>query len=88
MLGRTGTARVWDWDIAADYDFPPEHLPLLVEVATGTAMDDAGNVSALNKDQWEERRLKYIEIAEEHLKTCKYPKANMYVRQKKAWGMD
>ncbi|MDM8523359.1 hypothetical protein QUF80_08305, partial [Desulfococcaceae bacterium HSG8] len=81
-----GTARVWD--IGADYDFPPEHLPLLVEVATGTAMDDAGNISVLSKDEWEARKEKYIEIAENHLKTCKYPKANMYVRQKRAWGLD
>ena len=35
---RDGTARLWN--IEADYDFPNQHLPLLVEVATGTAMDD------------------------------------------------
>ncbi|OQX08789.1 MAG: hypothetical protein BWK80_47710, partial [Desulfobacteraceae bacterium IS3] len=82
-----GTARVWD--IGADYDFPPEHFPLLVEVATGTAMNDnTGDVSVLSKNEWEARKQEYIEIAEEHLKTCKYPKANMYVRQKQAWGMD
>ncbi len=78
-----GTARLWE--VGADYDFPPEHLPLLVEVATGTTMDDSGNVSVISKDQWEERKQKYIKIAEKHMKTCKYKEHNLYVKQKQAW---
>ena len=69
------------------YNFPKEHLPLLVEVCTGTAMDDFGNVRALNKEEWETRKLEYIRISEDHLKTCKHRSANIYLnRQKLFWG--
>jgi WD40 repeat protein len=79
------TARLWNID--ADYDFPKEHLPLLVEVCTGTAMDDFGNVRALNKEEWETRKQEYIRISEDHLKTCKHKSANIYLnRQKPFWG--
>ncbi len=78
------TARLWD--IGADYDFPKEYLPLLVQVATGTKMDDNGNVDALSKDEWEKKKQEYIKVAEEHLKTCKYKKYNLYLtRQKQYW---
>ncbi|MCP4656159.1 MAG: hypothetical protein GY856_12165 [bacterium] len=79
-----GTVRLWD--ISVDYDFPPEHLPLLVEVTTGTTMDDLGNITVLNADEWQKRRDAYLEIAEAHLKRCRYRDANLYVRQKAAWG--
>ena len=49
-----GTVRLWD--ISVDYDFPPEHLPLLVEVSTGTTMDDLGNITELNADESKNRR--------------------------------
>ncbi|RMD52511.1 MAG: hypothetical protein D6828_05635, partial [Nitrospirae bacterium] len=76
------------WNIQADYDFPKEHLPLLVEVMTGTKMDDYGNVTVLSKDEWEKRKKEYIKIAEEHLKTCKYKEANLYLKQKQLWGVN
>lgn len=77
-----GTARLWD--ISADYDFPPEKLPLLVQVVTGTEMDDIGIVSALPPDEWYRLKEEYVRVAED-LKTCRYPDANLYVRQKAFW---
>ena len=76
------------WNIAADYDFPNEHLPLLVNVMTVTQMDDYGYVTALNKAEWEKQKKEYIKIAKEHLKTCKYKEANLYLKQRKYWGDD
>ncbi len=78
-----GTARLWNMRV--DYDFPKEHLSLLVEVVTGTATDDLGNVTALDPEKWLERKKKYIKIAEKHLNTCKYKDANIYARQKLFW---
>lgn len=57
----------------------------MVEVVTGTVMDDLGNVTALNPEAWQERKEKYIEIAGKHLKTCRYKDANIYMRQKRFW---
>ena len=39
-----------------DYDFPPDLLPLLVEVVTGTAMDDFGNLRAVSSRDWTETK--------------------------------
>ena len=78
-----GTARLWD--IGTDYDFPNEHLPLLLEVATGTIMDDYGNISVLSKEDWETKKMEYITIAENHLTDCKYKKYNLYLKQKQFW---
>lgn len=80
---RDGTARLWN--VQADYDFPARRWPLFVEVATGTAMDDAGNVRALSVDEWQQRKKDYVQIAEEHLTTCRYREANLYVKQKELW---
>lgn len=77
------TARLWD--ISVDYDFPQKHLLLLVEVVTGTTMDDLGNVTALSPEAWQQKRVEYIERAEEHLKTCQYQDANIYLKQKSMW---
>jgi WD40 repeat protein len=83
--GGDGKARLWN--ISVDNDFPQEYLPLTVEVATGTTMDDYGNVTASSKRKWEEQRAEYIRIAEEHLKHCKYKSANIYSNyQKPYWG--
>lgn len=73
------------WHLRADYDFPKDSLPLLVEVVTGTVMDDLGNVTVLKPEAWQERKKQYIEIAEKHLKTCQYKDANIYVSQKQFW---
>ncbi len=86
-------SHVLDWsgnsvrllDISADYDFPAEHLPLLVEIATGTTIDDLGNVTALGSDEWPKRKAEYIAVAERHLKTCHFRNANFYMRQKQLW---
>ncbi|HHT9110245.1 MAG TPA: hypothetical protein ACFYDZ_03685, partial [Candidatus Brocadiaceae bacterium] len=80
---RDKTARLWD--IRVDADFPKDHLSLLVEVVTGTKMDDMGNVMALNQEEWQGRKKRYSSIAEKHLRTCKYKDANIYVRQKQFW---
>ncbi len=84
---RDGTAHLLG-NYKADYDFPKEYLPLLVEVATGTTMDDISIVHSLTTDDWKKRREKYKEIAEEHLKTCKYKEANIYLKQKQFWDGD
>jgi WD40 repeat protein len=74
------------WNIAADYDFPNEHLTLMINVMTGTQMDDYGNVAALSEEEWKLQKKEYIKIAKEHEKECKYKKANLYLRQKEYWG--
>ena len=80
-----GTARLWN--IEVDEDFPKEHIPLMVQVATGTVIDDYGNVTTLSKKKLEELREKYIRIAKEHLKNCKHKSANIYLNyQKSNWG--
>ena len=80
-----GTARLWDTTI--DEDFPKQHLSLLVSVATGTTMDDYGNITVLSKEKWEAYRKEYIDICEKHLKTCKYKKKNLYLKyQKPMWS--
>nr|VFJ87174.1 MAG: hypothetical protein BECKH772A_GA0070896_1000242 [Candidatus Kentron sp. H]VFJ88815.1 MAG: hypothetical protein BECKH772B_GA0070898_1000238 [Candidatus Kentron sp. H]VFJ95066.1 MAG: hypothetical protein BECKH772C_GA0070978_1000189 [Candidatus Kentron sp. H] len=49
-----GTARLWDFGV--DYDFPLEHLPLRVEVMTGTTMNDFGAVRTLSIDEWKRKK--------------------------------
>lgn len=39
-------------------------------------MDGQGNVQNLIKEEWESKKLQYTEIAEKHLKACKYVKGN------------
>jgi WD40 repeat protein len=78
-----GTARLWN--VGTDYDFPKNYLPLLVEVVTGTKMDDDGKISVLGADEWNAKKQNYIEIAEKHLKECKYKNANLYLKQKEVW---
>jgi WD40 repeat protein len=77
------TAR--QWNVKADMDFPPEQLSLLVEVMTGTAMDDAGNITVLTADEWLQRKDSYAAIAAHHLTTCRYRDANLYFKQKPEW---
>jgi hypothetical protein len=81
-----GDGAVRLWDIQEDFDFPRAHIRLLVEVVTGTVMDDVGNVSALRPDEWTNRKTQYRTIAEQHLITCQYKDANLYLRQKRFWG--
>ena len=47
-----GTARLWY--IEADYDFPTEYISLLVEIVSGTTMDDFGNIHILDSRTWNE----------------------------------
>jgi WD40 repeat protein len=79
-----GTAKLWDVEV--DEDFPSKHLPLIVKVATGTSMDDYGNIITLSKKEWEEYKANYILIAENHVKICKHKDANIYLNyQKPNW---
>jgi WD40 repeat protein len=82
--GDDGTVRLWD--IQGDFDFPRDHIRLLVEVVTGTVMNDVGNVSALHPEEWTKRKKQYQKVAEQHLITCQYRNANLYLRQKRLWG--
>jgi WD40 repeat protein/energy-coupling factor transporter ATP-binding protein EcfA2 len=86
LLTQGADGTVQSWDIDADYDFPREHWPLLVEVATGTAVDEkTGRVKGLSADEWKEKRAVYREVAAEHLRSCRHQKANLYRRQKGLW---
>ena len=51
------------WNVEIDDDFPKEYLTLMVNVVTGTTMDDYGNISLLSTKKWKECRSKYIRIA-------------------------
>ena len=57
QLGGDGTVRLWD--IQEDFDLSRNHLRLLVEVVTGTVMDDVGNVSAIPPEEWTKRKKQY-----------------------------
>nr|VFJ75529.1 MAG: hypothetical protein BECKFW1821C_GA0114237_107911 [Candidatus Kentron sp. FW] len=46
------------WDFGVDYDFPSEHLPLQVEVMTGTIMNDYGAVKTLSAEEWKRKHAK------------------------------
>lgn len=39
------------WHIQADFDFPNVHLPLFVEVVTGTVVNDFGNMTILRYEK-------------------------------------
>jgi WD40 repeat protein len=66
--GGDGTVRLWN--IHEDFDLPRDHLRLLVEVVTGTVMDDVGNVSALRPEEWTKHKKQYRYVAEQHLIAC------------------
>ena len=49
-------------------------------------MDDYGNVTTLNKEEWEKLKAEYIYIAEEHAKNCDHKDANIFLKyQKPIW---
>ncbi len=81
---RAGAVR--RYAMAVDADFPVDRLPLLMEVLTGSTMDDYGNVRTLRPDEWTARRAEYASVAEQHLKECRFPKANPYPVQRQAWA--
>jgi WD40 repeat protein len=86
IITESDHGNVQSWDISADEDFPRASWPLLVKVATGTTVDrKTGMVKALSPAKWEEKRAAYRKIAEEHLRSCAYRQANLYLRQKKFW---
>jgi WD40 repeat protein len=86
VITESGAGTVQSWDISADEDFPRASWPLLVEVATGTTVDEkTGMVKALSSAQWAKRRDAYMKIAEQHLRSCAHLQANLYLRQKKFW---
>jgi WD40 repeat protein len=48
------------WKLEANYDFPYQLIAPLVEVATGTVMERAGNIRFLDRDEWLTRRAEYL----------------------------
>nr|VFJ52596.1 MAG: hypothetical protein BECKFW1821B_GA0114236_101247 [Candidatus Kentron sp. FW]VFJ54361.1 MAG: hypothetical protein BECKFW1821A_GA0114235_104717 [Candidatus Kentron sp. FW] len=60
------------WDFSVDYDFPVEHLPLQVEVVTGTTMNDHGAVRTLSAEEWKRKKQLYDRIAEHHAAECRH----------------
>ena len=55
----------------------------MAKIATGTVMDDYGNVTALSKKKWVSYKAEYIRIAEKHIKSCKHKNANIYLNHQK-----
>jgi WD40 repeat protein len=87
VAAQTGDGTVQRWNLEADDDFPRQHWPLLVEVATGAEVDPAtGIVHGLSPADWEKKRAQYREVAAQHLKTCEHPQANLYLRQERLWA--
>ena len=60
---------------------------LLVEIVSGTTMDDFGNIHILDSRTWNDRREQYLKVAQEHFINCQFKAANLYELQKKVWGM-
>jgi WD40 repeat protein len=60
LRGRFG-AVLWKLDVAGEA--APEHLALEVEVCTGTAMDEYGNLRHLTRGEWMQRRARLRAIA-------------------------
>ena len=75
-----GTARLWN--ISVDYDFPAEYLPLLVEVSTGTTLNEIGNVRILKSQELQQKRKEFIKIAESYLKKSDYKNSRTYKKIK------
>lgn len=60
------------WSAEADFDFPSDNASLLIEVLTGTAMDKFGNIRTLSGNDWITQKNKYIGIAEDHYRNCRF----------------
>ena len=73
-------------DLGADFDFPAQHVPLLLEVLTGTQLDEGGSVHFLSAQDWSRKRTEYKTIAEGHLGQCRFRHSNAYVRQQAVWS--
>ena len=58
-------------------------LPLVTRVLG--LPHNVGNISALRPEEWKKRKQQYRDIAEQHLRTCRYQEANLYLRQKQFW---
>ena len=84
--GSDGAARVWD--IGADYDFPKEHLSLLVEVATGTQIGNGGALTVMGSETWHRQKTRYMEIAREQSKQTLFPEKNLYQKQSRFWNKE
>lgn len=72
QIGAWGEDALILWKLRADYDFPPEFFPLLVQAATGTILDQDGSIRFLTRDEWLIRRTEYLRVAEEHLASCAF----------------
>ncbi len=83
LLTISGEKHVSNYDLGADFDFPPEHIELLVATITGTSMDRDGNITPLTHDDWKLHRKHYTEIAKRHLSTCQHREHNVLLQLKK-----
>jgi len=86
--GLDGSRSPRSLDIGSDDDLDPNDLSRLVEVATGTEIDQSDTVRPLDAASWEKRRREYIKKAQEHLDHCKRPAANLFRRQREWWGLN
>jgi len=74
-----GTARLWD--IASDTDFPIDHIKLQVMAITGTFYDaNTNTVNVISPAKWREIKERYMELAAQHYKSCRYPEGNVFRR--------
>lgn len=58
--GKDGVARLWDLNVKDR--LPREHAVLQLEVQTGTRLDDVGELKALSREEWQERKRQYQDI--------------------------
>jgi WD40 repeat protein/tetratricopeptide (TPR) repeat protein len=72
-------ARVWE--LQTDDDFPQEHLSLQLAVQTNPRMNDLGDLAVLSTEEWQTQHDQYVAIAREHLKTCNFPQANLWLKR-------
>jgi len=83
ILTAGSDGKVHIWTIELGEQFPKQHLPLYVEVLTGTALDHMGNVIALAPKVWKEKKAAYQPIAREHFQDAKSD--TLYAHQRKNW---
>ena len=83
-----GSLRFWKWtegSPATSAKGPAaagDELLKFINSLTSTAMDDFGNLRALNSHEWTQKKKTYLQLAEKHLQTCEYKTVNLYKAQK------
>ncbi|PWT75594.1 MAG: hypothetical protein C5B60_05120 [Chloroflexi bacterium] len=79
-----GTARLWS--LEANYDFPIEHSWLLVQILTGTMIDDFGTLRGLDSYAWNERKKQYVDLAQSHAQNVGIRKL-IYTNLRRSYGL-